>query len=72
VLRLGYEVIRSSARSPEEENINDDEAAAYQKLVSLLDLPTETVQRIQAEVESSNEQGSLVDSLTRKLEEFMR
>jgi hypothetical protein len=72
VLRLGYEVIRSSARSPEEANINDDEAAAYQKLVALLDLPAETVQRIQAEVEASNEQGSLVDSLTRKLEEFMR
>ena len=65
VLRIGYEVIRSSARSPEEENINEEEEAAYKKLVSLLDLPTETVQRIQKEVESSNHEGSLVDNLTR-------
>ncbi|NJO79390.1 MAG: TerB family tellurite resistance protein [Cyanobacteria bacterium RM1_2_2] len=72
VLRLGYEVIRSSARSPEEENINDDEAVAYQKLVSLLDLSPETVHQIQAEVEASKDEGSLVDSLTRKLEAFMR
>lgn len=72
VLRIGYEVIRSSARSPEEENINEEEAVAYKKLVSLLDLPTETVQRIQKEVESSDYQGSLVDNLTRELEEFMR
>lgn len=71
VLRLGYEVIRSSARTPEEEHINEDEAAAYQKLVNLLDLPSDTVQRVQAEVEASNEEGSLVDSLTRKLQEFM-
>lgn len=72
VLRLGYEVIRSSARSPEEENINEEEAVAYQKLVSLLDLPPETVQQIQAEVEASGSQGNLVDSLTQKLEAFMR
>lgn len=72
VLRLGYEVIRASARSPEEENINEEEAVAYQKLVSLLDLPAETVQQVQADLEASKQQGSLVDSLTRKLEAFMR
>lgn len=72
VLRIGYEVICSSARSPEEENINEEEAVAYQKLVALLDLPADRVKQIQAEVEASHEQGSLVDSLTRKLEEFMR
>jgi alkanesulfonate monooxygenase SsuD/methylene tetrahydromethanopterin reductase-like flavin-dependent oxidoreductase (luciferase family) len=71
VLRLGYEVIRSSARTPDEENINEEEAAAYQRLVNLLGLPTEIVQRVQAEVEASGDQGNLVDSLTRKLEEFM-
>ncbi|WNZ26813.1 TerB family tellurite resistance protein [Leptolyngbya sp. NK1-12] len=72
VLWLGYEVICSSARSPEEENINEEEEAAYRKLVELLDLPAETVERIQAEVEASHESGSLIDNLTRKLEEFMR
>lgn len=71
VLRLGYEVIRSSARTPEEEEINEDEAVAYQKLVGLLDLPSETVQRVQTEVENADDEGSLVDSLTRKLQEFM-
>lgn len=72
VLRLGYEVIRSSARTPEESSINDDEAVAYQKLVGLLGLPDDKVQQIQTEVESSAEQGGLVASLTRKLEAFLR
>lgn len=71
VLRLGYEVICSSARSPVEEKINEDESAAYQKLVGLLGLPAETVQQIEAEAASS-ETGNLVDSLTRKLEDFLR
>jgi Tellurite resistance protein TerB len=71
VLRLGYEVICSSARTPDEENINEDESAAYQKLVGLLGLPAETVQRIEAEAASS-ESGNLIDSLTRKLEAFLR
>jgi hypothetical protein len=70
VLRLGYEVIGSSARIPEEENINEDEAIAYQKLVQLLDLPPETVQKIEAEASSSP--NGLVDSLARQLEQFMR
>lgn len=72
VLRLGYEVICSSARTPDESNINADEEAAYQKLVNLLDLPNTTVERITAEAEAESGQAeNLVDSLTRKLEEFM-
>ena len=71
VLRLGYEVICSSARAPGEEVINEDESAAYQKLVGLLGLPPETVQQIKAEVDSSDS-GNLIDSLTRKLEAFLR
>jgi hypothetical protein len=72
VLRLGYEVIRSSARTPEEEKINEEEAAAYQKLVGLLGLPAETVTKIQAEVAADSSSENLVDSLTRKLEAFLR
>ncbi|MFM7424707.1 MAG: TerB family tellurite resistance protein [Elainella sp.] len=72
VLRLGYEVIRSSARTPEEENINEAEAAAYQRLVSLLGLPAETVAKIQAEVAADEGSENLVDSLTRKLTDFLR
>jgi hypothetical protein len=71
VLGLGYEVICSSARTPGEEVINEDESAAYQKLVGLLGLPPETVQQIEAEVDSSDS-GNLIDSLTRKLEAFLR
>lgn len=73
VLRLGYEVICSSARTPEEEKINAEEAEAYQKLVNLLDLPPETVERVIAEAEADVcKDESLVDSLARKLEEFMQ
>lgn len=72
VLRIGYEVIRSSGRTPEEEKINAEEAAAYQKLVDLLGLPTETVERVVNETAAESGSESLVDSLTRKVEQFMR
>ncbi|NJO39233.1 MAG: TerB family tellurite resistance protein [Cyanobacteria bacterium CRU_2_1] len=73
VLRLGYEVIGSSARTPEEGNINAEEAAAYQKLVDLLGLSSETVQRVMADAKTDlSHDESLVDSLARKLEQFMR
>jgi tellurite resistance protein len=68
VLRLAYEVIACSARSPEEDNINADEAAAYQQLIGLLGLPTETVQQIESEAQTST--GSLVDRLAQHLENF--
>ncbi|MBF2001987.1 MAG: TerB family tellurite resistance protein [Synechococcales cyanobacterium C42_A2020_086] len=72
VLRLGYEVIRSSSRTPDEAAVNAEEATAFHKLVELLDLPSETVEQIRTEVESTTESSNLVDSLSRKLEEFMR
>jgi hypothetical protein len=72
VLRIGYDVIRSSARSPDEEKINEEEAAAFQKLVALLNLPTETVDRIKTESDTETGNGSnLVDRLTRHVENFM-
>lgn len=73
VLRLGYEVIGSSSRTPDEPKINLDEAAAYQKLVSLLNLPADRVQSIEAEIaaEATSDEG-IVDSLTRKLQQFMQ
>lgn len=72
VLRLGYEVICSSARSPEEDNINPDEAAAYQKLVDLLKLPSEAVERITSDAEAHCcDEESVVESVARQLEEFM-
>lgn len=74
VLRLGYEVICSSARTPEEPIVNDEEAAAYQKLVDLLGLPPEVVQRIEAEVSasrSSTDAVSTVDTLVASLQSFL-
>jgi hypothetical protein len=72
VLRLGYEVICSSSRTPEESKINAEEAEAYQKLVKLLDLPPETVEQVIIEANADISEGeSLIDSLTRKLEQFM-
>jgi hypothetical protein len=72
VLRLGYAVINSSARTPEEELVNDDEAEAYQHLVKLLDFAPETVQRVEAEAiaDLSHSEG-LIERLTRHLGEFI-
>jgi hypothetical protein len=69
VLRLGYAVIACSARSPDESNINDDEATAYQELVSLLGLPSDTVQRIEATMQGGTND-NLVDTLTHHLEQY--
>ncbi len=70
VLQLGYEVIACSARTPDEPKINEEEAIAYKKLVNLLDLPEETVKRLEAESNVKSEEG-IVDKMTRKLQEFM-
>lgn len=71
VLTLGYQVISASARTPEEDLINPEEAGAYQQLVTLLGLPADTVQRIEA---SSAAPGSatLVEQLTSTLQGFIQ
>lgn len=71
VLRLGYEVIRSSARTPEEESINEDEAATYAELVELLSLPAEVQARIEAEVAQENHDAGIVETMTHELEAFV-
>jgi hypothetical protein len=73
VLRLGYEVICSSARTPHEEKINEAEAAAYQDLVQLLKVPTAIVQQIESEVNTqlnNDDSEGMVDLIARQLEEF--
>lgn len=57
VLKLGYEVIASSARSPHEPTINAEEAMAYAKLVRLLELPDPVVQEIENNVDRDTLQG---------------
>ncbi|MBE9076837.1 TerB family tellurite resistance protein [Romeria aff. gracilis LEGE 07310] len=72
VLRLGYEVISASARTPDEAKINQDESQAYQKLLDLLDLPEDVVQRVEQEAEVSLSQGNknVVDLLIYQLRDF--
>ncbi len=73
VLLLGYEVIASSSRTPDEPKINPEEAAAYQKLVELLNLPPEVVKNIEAEVAATpDNQAKIVDVLAQKLEKFIK
>lgn len=76
VLRLGYEVISSSALTPDEDLINQDEQAIYQKLVALLELPDDTVQRIEQSAQTAlgknKAQGSkVIDLLTYQLREHL-
>lgn len=73
VLRLGYEVIQSSSRTPDEPKINLEEEAAYQRLLALLNLPAEIVQRVESTSSSPSQSGEgLVHTLTRELEKFMQ
>lgn len=52
VLKLSYEIISSSARTASEDLINKEEAIAYVNLIKLLELPAETVKRLEAEVQA--------------------
>ncbi|ESA36919.1 tellurite resistance protein [Leptolyngbya sp. Heron Island J] len=76
VLRLGYEVISASARTPDEDLINQDEQATYQQLVALLNLPAGTVQRIEQAAQTALGQNqakgsNVVDLLTYQLREHL-
>lgn len=71
VLKLGYQVINASARTPDEALINPDEAQAYQQLVTLLGLPAETVQRLEQN-SSAPASETLVDQLTNTLQDFLQ
>ncbi|NET16039.1 MAG: TerB family tellurite resistance protein [Okeania sp. SIO1H6] len=73
VLKLGYEVIACSARTPEEPKINEDEEAAYENLKQLLNLPGDIVERIETEAKTElNNQEGIVEMMTRGLQEFMQ
>jgi hypothetical protein len=72
VLQLGYEVISSSSRTPDEPKINAEEAAAYQKLVQLLNLPEDAVKRIEAEASGGDSSEGIVEKMAQKLEKFIK
>ena len=50
ILKLSYDVIQASSGTPNEPKINEEEAAAYQKLVKFFDLPTEAIARLEVEI----------------------
>jgi hypothetical protein len=62
VLKLCYQVIQASRRTPDEPKINLDEIEAYQRLLTILDLPAEEVAKIEAEA-IAEDLSSLVSSL---------
>lgn len=72
-LRLSYEVINASARTPEEAPINQAESDAYQALLLLLNLPPDIVERAEKEATASLEQGgnNIVDMLAYQLREYL-
>jgi len=70
VLKLGYQVISASSRTPDENLINQQEADAYQKLVTLLDLPEDVV--AQVEQSTAIPATGLVDHLTDELRHFIQ
>jgi hypothetical protein len=72
-LRLGYQVIQASRRNLNEPMINIYEAAAYQRLVRLIDLPPEVVADIEAAIipyEESQPNG-IIKSLASRLHKLM-
>jgi hypothetical protein len=72
VLKLGHQVISASARTPGEALINPEEADAYSKLVSLLDLPADVVQRVEQESDrAAVDHDHIVEHMTAELKSFV-
>jgi alkanesulfonate monooxygenase SsuD/methylene tetrahydromethanopterin reductase-like flavin-dependent oxidoreductase (luciferase family) len=65
-------VINSSARTPSEDLINEEEAQAYIQLVSLLGLPDEVVQRIEQESQTGVDHDNLIEHMTAELKSFVQ
>ena len=72
-LKLSYEVINASARTPDEALVNQAESEAYKKLVSLLDLPSDVVSRAEQEATAALGQGSenMIDRLAFQLRDHL-
>jgi len=72
-LKVGYQVIASSARTADEALINAEEAQAYKKLLQLVKLPPEEAATIaeEAAVEIGKDQ-TMVETLTQELAKFFR
>ena len=72
-LRLSYEVINASARTPAESKVNAAEKDAYKKLISHLKLPAETIARAEKEATAALSKGgdNIVDMLAYQLRDYL-
>ena len=52
LVKLAYDVIKSSSLTIDDPLINEQEAVAYQNLINLLGLPAETIKRLEVEIEN--------------------
>lgn len=73
ILKLGYQVIQASRRHPDEPMVNLDEAAAYQRLVRILDLPADVVTEIEQAIASTDEShpNGIVKALASRLHKLL-
>mgnify|MGYP002780545493 CR=1 FL=1 len=72
VLKLGHQVISASTRTPGEDPINAEEADAYSRLVSLLNLPNDVVARVEQESgQPAADHNNLIEQLTAELKTFV-
>ncbi|MBF2097626.1 MAG: TerB family tellurite resistance protein [Gloeomargaritaceae cyanobacterium C42_A2020_066] len=72
VLGLGYAVICASSRDPGEDLVNEEEQAAYTKLVNLLELPPETVVALEASVNQALDRQSILDLVMERVHQFFQ
>jgi len=72
VLQLGYAVIRASRRAPGEPLVNEEEKAAYAKLIDLLQIPPEQVAALEAEMEAQLHNRTVVDAVVDTLNQYVQ
>jgi tellurite resistance protein len=72
VLQLGYAVIQASSRAPGEPLVNEDEKAAYRKLISLLQIPPEQVAALEAEMDAQLQHQNVVDAVVGQVNQYFQ
>ncbi|MEL6939242.1 MAG: TerB family tellurite resistance protein [Cyanobacteria bacterium J06598_1] len=72
-VRLSYEVINASARTPEEAKVNTEEQNAYKTLIEQLNLSDTIVKRAEQEAMASLSKGgdNIVDMLAYQLRDYL-
>ncbi len=72
-LRLSYEIIHASARTPEEKPVNQAESDAYNQLLELLNLPREVVSRAEQKATAALAEGgkNIIDMLAFQLRDHL-